>query len=103
MAVKLTINTLTPGAVTRNRTRDLNLTTGELFQLSYDGKYWHTPKDLNLQPADLEAAALPIELEIHNWWIGLESNQVGCKPNALQALPAPYGSMHPNTGCGEWI
>ena len=25
---------------------------------------WHTPKDLNLQPADLEAAALPIELPV---------------------------------------
>ena len=30
---------------------------------------WHTPKDLNLQPADLEAAALPIELGIFNWWM----------------------------------
>ena len=25
---------------------------------------WRTPKESNLQPADLEAAALPIELEI---------------------------------------
>ena len=30
---------------------------------------WHTPKDLNLQPADLEAVALPIELGIFNWWM----------------------------------
>ena len=32
-------------------------------------KHWRTGKESNLQPADLEAAALPIELEVYLiWW-----------------------------------
>ena len=59
-----------PGAVTRNRTPDLSLTTGVLYQLSYDGKcIWLREMDLNHQPASYEHAALPIELSRAIRWL----------------------------------
>lgn len=36
----------------------------------------HTPRDSNSQPTVLETVALPIELEVYEFWpVGLESNQ----------------------------
>ena len=56
---------------------------------------WRTPKESNLQPADLEAAALPIELEILYLVDALGIEPSESTTNALQALPAPYGITHP--------
>lgn len=68
---------------------DILLTRQAHYRLSYIGQSWRTRKELNPQPLDLEASALPVELHVQTWCPRGDSNsqnpasKAGMSPNSI--------------------